>query len=63
MEIEIRPHLHYPATHSTVKVTVRGRVYACDWAGTPTPDQAMKAWKEDRRAFRPYNESEGVYVR
>lgn len=63
IEIEIRPHLTYPKTHSTAKVIVRGRVWATDWAGTPTEEQVREAWRTDRRSFMPYNESEGIYVR
>lgn len=40
----------------------RGRIYACTWAETPTPGQVAQAWREDRRAFRPYDQSSGAYL-
>ncbi len=62
MEIEVRKDPRHPETHSVAKVIVAGRVWACSWAGTPTEDQVRKAWREDRRAFMPYDESRGVYL-
>lgn len=45
-------------------VESRGRVYACTWAkdSTLTEADVRRVWKEDRRAFRPYDETRGVYL-
>lgn len=46
-------------------ITSSGRVYACSWA-EPFPRSAndvLRAWKEDRRNFLPYNETTGSFCR
>ncbi len=58
-QIEIKRHPRYPETHAIVIVTVRGRCYFCTWANDVqddpiTQEQALAAWKEDRRSFLPY---------
>jgi len=63
---EVCKHPYNPK-HELLKVTSRGRVYACASAY----DEAVKGttalmvrylWKHDRRAFLPYNEGTGTYV-
>jgi hypothetical protein len=62
-QIEIRPHPHYPGTHSIVIVTThRGWVFACDWAGVPAEADARHAWLHDKYSFRPYDTASGRYV-
>jgi hypothetical protein len=62
-QIEIKKHPRYPGTHSVVIVTTaRGRVFACDWAGTPSEADAHYAWECDRRNFKPYDTTTGRYV-
>jgi len=57
---DVRPHRDYPDTHTTViATTANGRSYACTWAGTPTDDDIRDAWRNDRRAFTPYNAASG----
>lgn len=63
LDIEIKKHPHYPETHSVVIVTTPRGVYACAWAGTPTAEEALQAWKNDRRCFRPYNTSTGYFTK
>lgn len=51
--------------HKTGVVTTRkGYVYACTYGESDRviDEGAVKQdWKEDRRAFQPFNESTGVY--
>ncbi len=55
-EVFIEPHAFFPETHSMVTVhTARGRAYWHTWAGTPTLEQVLDAWKNDRSAFQPKN--------
>jgi hypothetical protein len=57
--------IHHPtsATHRIAKVQSRGRIYAMTYAEPfPTEDDVRHAWKDDRKAFRPYDESAGRYV-
>jgi len=61
--IEITAHPHSP-THQLAKVIVRGRVYAVTFAEPfPTAADVRQLWRTDRRAFRPYDESSGHYLR
>jgi len=43
---------------------VRGRVYAVTYAEPfPTVEDARELWRTERRAFRPYDETTGRYLR
>jgi hypothetical protein len=61
--IEIINHPTSPA-HKIVKaITARGRVYAVTFAEPfPTEAEARQLWREERRAFRPFDESTGRYL-
>jgi hypothetical protein len=49
--------------HKIVKVVSRGRVYAVTFAEPfPTEAEARQLWREERRAFRPFDESTGRYL-
>jgi hypothetical protein len=62
VQIEIRPHPTSPA-HKIVKAISRGRVYAVTFAEPfPTVEEARQLWREERRAFRPYDETTGRYL-
>ena len=63
--IVIEPHPTHPETHKVVKVTTaRGYVYASTWAEPfPSEEEARVAWRENRRAFAPYDETSGRYLR
>jgi hypothetical protein len=55
IDVDIRPQ-PASAVHSLCVVTTcRGLCYFCSWAGTPTPEQVIEAWREDRRDFEPYD--------
>lgn len=57
VEVEVRPHPRLPETHwQAIVTTARGYCYSCTWAGDrPTDETVRQAWREDRRAFDPYN--------
>ena len=61
-EIEIRPDIDCPTTHSVGIVTSRGRTYACTWAGTPSRVVVEATWRDERRAFRPFDTTTGRYL-
>ena len=62
-QIEIRNHPTSSA-HKVVKAIMRGRVYAVTFAEPfPTIEEAQQLWREERRAFRPYDETTGCYLR
>jgi hypothetical protein len=62
VQIEIRNHPTSPA-HKIVKAVSRGRVYAVTSAEPfPTLEEAQQWWKDDRKAFRPYDETTGRYL-
>jgi hypothetical protein len=62
LTIEIINHPTSPA-HKIVKAISRGRVYAVTFAEPfPTEDEARQLWREERRAFRPFDESTGRYL-
>jgi hypothetical protein len=47
-----------------VKAVSRGRVYAVTFAEPfPTDEEAQQLWRDERRAFRPYDEMTGRYLR
>lgn len=55
IQVEVRPHAHYPATHSVgIVTTARGLCYSCTWAGEVSEETVRRAWAEDRKAFEPY---------
>jgi hypothetical protein len=61
-QIEIRNH-PTSAAHKIVKAISRGRVYAATFAEPfPTVEEAQQLWREERRAFRPYDETTGRYL-
>ena len=61
--IEIVNHPTSPA-YKVVKVVSRGRVYAVTYAEPfPTEAEARQLWREERKAFRPYDETTGRYCR
>lgn len=60
--LTIQPHPQHPDTHSLILVEINGRIRACTWAGCPTQSEALEAWRTDRRAFKPYDESTGSYL-
>jgi hypothetical protein len=63
VHIEIINHPTSPA-HRIVKAISRGRVYAVTFAEPcPTVEEAREFWRTDRRAFRPYDETTGRYLR
>lgn len=60
--IEIINHPTSPA-HKIVKAIARGRVYAVTFAEPfPTREEARQLWREERRAFRPFDETTGRYL-
>ena len=62
-QIEILNHPTSPA-HKIVKAISRGRVYAVTFAEPfPTVEDARELWRTERRAFRPYDETTGRYLR
>jgi len=62
IHIEIVQHPTSPA-HKIVKALSRGRVYAVTFAEPfPTEEEARQLWRDERRAFRPYDETTGRYV-
>jgi hypothetical protein len=62
VHIEISNHPTSPA-HTIVKAISRGRVYAVTFAEPfPTEAEARQLWREERRAFRPFDESTGRYL-
>lgn len=52
------------STHKVAKViTARQRVYAVTYAEPfPTEAEVRQLWREQRREFRPYDESTGRYL-
>jgi hypothetical protein len=49
--------------HKIVKAVTRGRVYAVTTAEPfPSLEEAQQWWKEDCKAFRPYDETTGRYL-
>ena len=61
-QIEIVDHPTSPV-HKLVKAISRGRVYAVTFAEPfPTVEEARQLWREERRAFRPYDEITGCYL-
>ena len=62
--ITIHNHPTSP-NHKIVKaVTARGYVYAVTTAEPfPTQAEAEQWWKDDRKAFEPYDETTGRYLR
>jgi len=48
--------------HSFGLVYSRGRVYGVTYAGTVTEEEVRDAWRTARRAFRPFDESQGCYL-
>lgn len=61
-DIEIIPHPSNPTTHSIVIVTSGGREFATSWAGKPTKERALEAWKTSRKDFTPYDRSTGRFL-
>jgi len=62
IQIEIRNHPASPA-HKIVKAVSRGRVYAVATAEPfPSIEEAQQWWKDDRKAFRPFDETTGRYL-
>jgi hypothetical protein len=61
-QIALCNHPTSPA-HTIVKAISRGRVYAVTFAEPfPTIEEAQQLWREDRKAFRPYDETTGRYL-
>ena len=61
-QIEIKAH-PTSTNHKIVKAISRGRVYAVTFAEPfPTVEEAQQLWREERRAFRPYDETTGRYL-
>jgi hypothetical protein len=49
--------------HKLIKAIARGRVYAVTSAEPfPTIEEAKVLWREQRRLFRPYDETTGRYL-
>ena len=63
IEVEIVNH-PTSTNHKVYKViTAKGRVYGCTWAEPfPTVEEVIHMWRENRKAFHPYDESVEVYV-
>ena len=62
LTIEIINHPTSSA-HKIVKAISRGRVYAVTFAEPFPPEaEARQLWREERRAFRPFDESTGRYL-
>ena len=63
LHITIRPH-PTSADHRIATVQARGRLYAITY-GEPFPTEEIirELWKTERRAFRPYDETMGRYLR
>jgi hypothetical protein len=62
-QITILNDSHSPA-HKLVKASTATRVYAVTFAEPfPSQAEAEALWRDDRRAFRPYNESTGRYIK
>lgn len=62
---EVAEHPYSPK-HQLLKVTSRGRVYACvsaadDSVKATTPLMVRYLWKHNRHNFLPYNESLGTF--
>ncbi len=66
----VEPH-PYSEKHLLLKVTAKGRVYACVSAWEPggfledepkpTTSTVQYLWRHDRKLFLPYNESTGTF--
>ena len=51
------------ANHKIVKAISRGRVYAVTTTEPfPSLEEAQQWWREDRKAFRPFDETTGCYL-
>jgi hypothetical protein len=62
IEITIVDH-PLSAAHRIIKVVSLGRVYAATTAEPfPTIAEAHQIWQNERRSFRPYDESSGRYL-
>jgi hypothetical protein len=61
-DIEIFPHPSSPNTHSIATVQVGGRILGVSWAGKPTRERVLEAWKTDRKSFKPYDQSTGRFI-
>jgi hypothetical protein len=62
LSITIVAHPTSPA-YKLVKVESRGRVYAVTFAEPfPTLEEARQLWRDDRKAFLPYDETTGRYL-
>jgi len=65
-EVVTHPHSN---KHLLLKVTSRGRVYACASAWVegvepkPSPQYVQYHWKHSRHDFLPYDESGGKFTR
>lgn len=59
--VEIR---QYPTSDDhwlAILTTTNGRCYYDVWAGDkPSEEKVLKAWREDRRGFQPYNCTRGI---
>ena len=62
LQVSITPHPTSPA-HRVAKVQSRGRIYAVTYAEPwPTEEEVQQLWREERKAFRPYDETTGSYL-
>jgi hypothetical protein len=59
LTVEIRQtltHLTYDEFWNGIVTTARGLCYYCTWTGDkPSEEKVLTAWREDRKAFQPYN--------
>ena len=61
--IRIVPH-PTSAAHRVAKVESRGRIYAVTYAEPfPSVAEVKALWRTERKAFRPYDETTGRYLR
>jgi hypothetical protein len=62
LAIELRPHPTSPC-HQIATVEYDGRLYALTYAEPfPTEAEIVQLWWDERRAFRPYDETTGRYL-
>ena len=65
MEIRIQQHPESKEHQIAIVTTARGYVYATTFAPMDEPltnEFIERDWKQDRKGYRPYDESTGRYV-
>jgi hypothetical protein len=63
LQVSIINHPTSPA-HRVATAESRGRIYAVTYAEPfPSVEAVQQLWRTERRAFRPYDETTGRYLR